>query len=289
MENIYQGANGSLAYFNARFDGDGFVRVFPEGGGFEIKIEEAKFYELYNVADPDFSIHKGVVTADFLETNFNVPCYGTGKLWNGWGTPLFTKEQVNLVIAYFRKHLNESDPVSLAWIDEELIDLSYKDEPEVCSNQIHIEDGCDIKLWSIGNGWCWDQVVFDSPRIVIAESKFPIAKGTVSAVFLEKGFRAPCYGNGRLIEGYGTPLFSKEQIDVVIAHLTKHHDEEPCVLEWKDDELHTLHNNGSEICRFRIHIENGVEIKLWYIGDGWFWDPVIFDSATQKAKANFID
>lgn len=79
--------------------------------------------------------------------------YETGKHWNGWSCPLFTKEISKIIAEKF------SDETEEIFFDEEnnAFVIKHKDEePYIISGADYEIEGEIKHLYALTDGWCWD-------------------------------------------------------------------------------------------------------------------------------------
>lgn len=102
------------------------------------------------------------MTCDWVEAQ-TFPCYSTGRSWNGWGLPVFGKATMLEFVAGNNKAVGLAGD-GLLEFDEATQKIKFHDSNEdadVFWDPFTITaDGQDIVVWAIGDGWCWNSVVF---------------------------------------------------------------------------------------------------------------------------------
>lgn len=146
------GERGGL--FEARAGDDGMVSMWPQGGGFELRLSADQFAQQFRLAQQP-AMAKGWVTGDFLDSVEMLPCYSDGRAWNGFGMPYFDAETAQRLVAM-------------------LPELSYRKSDGIiqsaeCGGSEIVEykrttitvNGQEIVVYPIGTAsWVWDSVVF---------------------------------------------------------------------------------------------------------------------------------
>jgi hypothetical protein len=136
------------------------VTFFPEGGGFQQSMPLSKFLGEFTKVEGPPPYYAGTVTADWLEDMVAVPCYTNGRLWNGWGTPCFTLEQVKDLVVRMKAPLSLGQEEVVRILDDGTVE-EYDENEEVwlIADPDEIEvDGVKLVVYLIGDGWCWDSV-----------------------------------------------------------------------------------------------------------------------------------
>ena len=118
-----------------------------------------------------------------------------------------------------------------------------------------------------------------------------LKKGTVSAQFLKGNVKVPCYSNRLTWNGWGMPRFDREGVDLVMKAFDfgpkiKYHFEGDILTmdnpEY-DEKYPEDHETKENVKTFKINpttkLINGVPILLWYIGENWCWEAVVFDES----------
>jgi hypothetical protein len=213
-------------------EAEGRIKFHPQGGGMHFSMPHASFVENWELA-PAPVFRRGTVTADFLPTGVGdplrvLPCYGNGELWNGWGTPHFTRATVDKMIA---AGLIDD----MRW-DGENVRVPGDEEEDDTYTPTVMPDG--VTVWAIGAwGWTWDAVEFpptleDTVERMKREIRADIAAARVPADVkrfgdLDDHVDANCYGGfceddfmdrlvvhfGGLDHGDGMPEALRSHID----------------------------------------------------------------------------
>ena len=116
------------------------------GGGFIQTDKPLRVFQRYNVE------YKPVwrriyVSADWMDDT--VKAWGNGEDWNGFAQPRFELPEA--------LELQKSNP-DLSWHDLSDSFSSYDGELHVYPGQVILVDGQAIKVYQIGEGWCWDHM-----------------------------------------------------------------------------------------------------------------------------------
>lgn len=104
-----------------------------------------------------------------------------------------------------------------------------------------------------------------------------LKQGIVGADFLDdKTF--PCYTDGTLWNGFGVPLFELSVAKLVVQEANAGMpDDELVMVKFEGNDMMTLDDDTEGTYRLvepEDHIVNGVEMRLYAVGDGWTWDRV---------------
>ena len=150
---------------------NGQMSVGLQSGGYVRLYSHEKFKQFFKEVEPDFSLKKGTVSADFLKDDANVPCYSNVLTWNGWGMPGFDRTGVELVMKSFDfgseiKYHFEGDLLIMSNPD---YNEDYPEDHETMENvktfkispATHLINGVPTLLWYIGENWTWQPVEFD--------------------------------------------------------------------------------------------------------------------------------
>lgn len=131
------------------------IHYFPQGGGFERKMDRADFLTLFEPA-PAPVMRRGTVTADFLPDDVALPCWADDRRWNGWGMPYFDRATVDRLMAL------GCGPME--WQGNNVV-CNMGDDPEDIDiyEPTTAPDGSQI--WGVGAGyWTWDGVKFGDEK-----------------------------------------------------------------------------------------------------------------------------
>lgn len=151
------------ALYDAFVHDGGKIDVSPAGGGPVAATfwSQAAFLKEFVKAEPDLTIlKKGTVTAEFLP-GLEFPCFTNGQRWNGWGMPRFDESTANRLVEMFTAAATDGNPSSLRWHDGTLEEYDWSDlKYYPCAFRDEAIDGAVVRLWGIGDGWCWNAVDF---------------------------------------------------------------------------------------------------------------------------------
>lgn len=112
----------------------------------------------------DLYIEKKYVEAEFyVGDDDGTPCFTGWYLpmitWNGWQTPVFTKEIAEKVVEDFMK--NETGDAKMWWNGENVCyKHSPEDEPTVLEPFTIKVGGIDVTVYDLSLGWVWDKKEF---------------------------------------------------------------------------------------------------------------------------------
>jgi len=152
---------GDTALCDATLSDDGSISVSPQGGGFvfaKFPNREA-FDKEFIEKEPDRTLRRGTVTAEFLPEGVALHCYTNGLRWNGFGMPMFEKSQLSLVMDHINRELPLGHPESLKWDGDKLMEYDGNEQEYLpCTVTTEMFDGTALQVWHIGDGWCWDSV-----------------------------------------------------------------------------------------------------------------------------------
>lgn len=87
-----------------------------------------------------------------------VPCYTNGITWNGFGVPWFDMAG----LAVLKRNSDAMDqigaPVTLL-IEGDVVRVYDMGEEEYfdCAMQVEIIKGKPVRMWLVGENWCWNQ------------------------------------------------------------------------------------------------------------------------------------
>ena len=106
-------------------------------------------------------LKRAMVTADFLP-GLELPCYANDLKWNGFSMPRFDLATVTKLVEAFTAAREMGSPPSLRWTNDGVLEeYNWSDEKfETCPFSEELVDGVSVRLWSVGDGWCWDAVEF---------------------------------------------------------------------------------------------------------------------------------
>ena len=120
------------------------------------------------------------VSGDWMPLSVDLKAWSTGKRWNGWAMPYFelpeALEALKWTNGWLRwyperdcfEHEDEHDPESLVTYPGQFIEV----------------DGRTIKVYQIGDGWCWDHGKTLIPKPVKHVMNASICEGIIT---LESG------------------------------------------------------------------------------------------------------
>jgi hypothetical protein len=138
------------------------------------------------------------------------PGYTGGDIWNGWATPLFTREQAVEVLTQFNgpamdpdDFINNHDNTNNSWTYDpatdsfRIYDYNYADsngdggimeaQGEDC---ILTGSSEQIRLYDVTSGYCWDERDEDLPRLLV-EITFTPDPGESIYKYAFKNMKAP--------------------------------------------------------------------------------------------------
>jgi hypothetical protein len=116
------------------------------GGGFIQTDKPLRVFQRYNVEYRPIW-RRIYVSADWMDDT--VKAWGNGEDWNGFAQPRFELPEA--------LELQKSIP-DLSWHDLSDSFSSYDGELHVYPGQVILVDGQAIKVYQIGEGWCWDHM-----------------------------------------------------------------------------------------------------------------------------------
>jgi hypothetical protein len=125
----------------------------PIGGGPQRSHTPEVFFAVYD-KDWEESWRQISVGADWMDGS--VKAWSTGKKWNGWEVPYFELDQALEAMAFVPDLKWHPDRDCFEHTEEGVDVMAY--EGRVISVQ-----GRAIKVYQIGDGWCWDGVR-DEPK-----------------------------------------------------------------------------------------------------------------------------
>lgn len=133
------------------------VQCYKMGGGFVIRIPTSELHH-YDIVDESRFDNLSWRPAFFEVADFRYAGFTDGDAWNGWATPVFTK-QVAIQIA---KDLDSPDE-RLAY--DESLDAFTSITPD--SEKPYLIEGFPIvvgaetfRVYGLGSGsWCWEESV----------------------------------------------------------------------------------------------------------------------------------
>jgi len=128
------------------------VRFYPEGGGPVYRMSREDFYTRFSMFKDRRVYRKCRVTLDDNEPILTA--YTRGEKWNGWTTPMFTRDQADLLAASMPKYLTY-DPERNIYV------YGYHDSDEdmIFEMETIKVDGQYLDVYPIGSGsWCWFEV-----------------------------------------------------------------------------------------------------------------------------------
>lgn len=87
-----------------------------------------------------------------------IPCYTTGVTWNGFGVPWFDMAGIALLKESSDAMDQMGAPVTLV-IEGEVVRVYDMGEEEYfdCAMRVEIIKGKPVKMWLVGENWCWDK------------------------------------------------------------------------------------------------------------------------------------
>lgn len=147
MTKVFEGKEGFRVELAA--EPKQFVRCFPQGGGFAMRIPLEQFLANFKeVSGPP----KYRAAAFSIDGGPKYTGYHTGSRWNGWAMPCFTMEQVEAQ-AEAQGEL-EYDKATDTW--KATFDGADPESDFWEGGDIEVDGGA-IHVYAIGaGGWCWD-------------------------------------------------------------------------------------------------------------------------------------
>lgn len=124
---------------------------FPLGGGFGFRLKDRSFFR--EVTQEELAARHYRPAQYSIDGGQAYSGHSTGRRWNGWECPLFTREVAEQILSDAGlkfDYLAESDQFRV------LNEYAHPEE-DPCEYAQGIEHA-GVRLYPIMDGWCWDEV-----------------------------------------------------------------------------------------------------------------------------------